>query len=209
MVVMRVVPLAIGCPFGVILALGLALMSCDTSSSASDREAHEQESKELQRINRQWADVERVDMATKRAFAAKYRGKVVSGVGCDVCSEICEIADLRPIAAPEYHRQFRHAAETMLNSKDDLEVNLAAHERWRLVCMARSAPSMRAAMLDLLDAQESPTVRIRVAVDLLREGLAKNEPRQVIEELAKETDETAFMARTMIAKWNEIGWPGH
>lgn len=198
-----------GSLFRAIIALGLACLCCNTSSSASDREAHEQESKELQRMNRGVADVQRLDMDTKRAFAARYRGKVVPGVGCDVCADICEIADLRPIDADDYHRQFRHAAETMLNSKDELEMNLAAHERWRLVCMARRAPSMRDAMLDLIGEHESPWVCMRVAVDLLKEGLAKDEPQRVIEELARANDETGFMARTMSAKWNKVGWPGH
>ncbi len=74
--------------------------------------------------------------------------------------------------------------------------------------MARSAPSMRDAMLDLIGEHESPWVRIRVAVDLLKEGLAKDAPRRVIEELARTNDETGAMARTMIAKWNKVGWPG-
>lgn len=188
----------------------LSSIGCDSSSSATDREAHKREVQETERTNRNLAEVTRLEIATKQIFAAKYRGKVVDGVGCDVCPEICEIADLRPIEASAFKQQFRQAAETMMNTKgDDLAVRLATHERWRLVCMARSTPSMHSAMLELIAATESPTVRIRVAIDLLRERLAKNEPRRVIEELAKGTDETGLMARMMIAEWNETGWPGH
>lgn len=192
------------------MVLGVApWFGCDISSSATDREQQRLEARETERRNRNLATLDRLDTVTRQAFASKYKGKIVPGVGCDVCPQICEIADLRPIDASDFRRQYQVAAKTMMQSSDRREVRLAADERWRLVCIARGTESMRKAMMDLLDAREDPIVRLRVAVDLMKEGIAKVEPRRTVEQLAKVDDEAGFMSRVMIESWNESGWPGH
>lgn len=176
----------------------LALIACEPSS-ATDKEAHRQEIAVAERAHRFWYEYELLHQDVDRRFAARFKGQIAAGVGCDVCPSLCKIADLRPMRKDIFQDLFRRAARRASSDAEYRDILLAIRELERLGCVAASDGDARLALLGLLDSAESRPVRYRAALLARDAHLASDEAHRVLGELARGTDEIAGIARMHLA----------
>ena len=187
-----------------IILLGVGLLSCQPAS-ATDREHQRREHGEV--LSESARIGQRADMmaSVTRAFAARFEGQLLPGVGCDVCPDMCRRADLRALPIPMFRRLYREAAMQHGYPDHDWGYQLASLELSRLGCVARGGePEMQQAWVRLLDSHEDPAVRYFAAVQAIEIGFATEEPRRVLLELAGGASKFALPASVRIQEW-EIG----
>lgn len=188
-----------------LICMGLGGAACEISSSADDRKARIEKLQEIERDNQRLAELEQEDRLMWQTFTSRFEGKIEPGVGCDVCPDLCERADLRAMEASAFQQAYRQAI-LQTQARDDLVSSVAILEHIRLICIARRAPAMRDALLPLLDAGESPDVRFEAAVDALKLGVGTSEPRRALYELGQGTSSRAVEARMVLDTWDADKW---
>lgn len=184
------------------------MVGCETSSSGTDREAHEKESPKLDRTHRALERVEKIEQRAWHVFTSRFKGNITPGAGCDVCPKTCAVVDLRPMDTTAFQLAYRQMVVDLNTSHDDHVITVATHEHQRLLCLLRGGMSIRQALTPLFAADESSAVRYHAAIDAARLGFGTSEPKRVLHEVAEGSDFTAGLARLRIEKWNESGWPG-
>ena len=168
-----------------IILLTVCSFACEPYSG-TDREKHraEREAEGKRGLFATKRDAREAALV-KQAFAERFRGRIQPGVGCEVCSYMCKNADLRQMPRARFLASYRRAAREFGHSTDSWTHQVAYLELHRLGCIAKDGgPAMRPVWLGLLGPGESDAVRYAAAVQSLELGIASDEPRQVLQELA-------------------------
>jgi hypothetical protein len=152
--------------------------------------------------------VEQKERRAWRAFTTRYQGKIDPGIGCEVCPDLCGVADLRPVAANDFRHEYRQMVIDLTESHESLRMRVAMHEHQRLLCIMRNEGEMLEALMPLLEPGEPSAVRYHAAIDVAELSHRNAQPRRVLQDVAKGSDFTAGLARLRIEKWNQSGWPG-
>lgn len=192
----------------VLFCLQSALLGCEISSSGTDREKQAKISAELDRQDRVLARVEEKERRAWRAFTARYKGQVKPGVGCSVCPELCEVADLGPMGGLDFQQEYRQMVVDLTESHESHRLRVAMHEHRRLICVLQNERVMLEALMPLLTTEEMSAVRYHAAIDLAEVSHRNDESRRVLQDVARGSDFTAGLARVRIEKWDKKGWPG-
>lgn len=188
-----------------VLALLGGLFACDSSSSATDYEQAKREMRMEVRHDR-WRTAndqrrranERRNARIDSLFYSRFEGQLQSGIGCDVCPDLCERVDLRPVAQAVFQAHFRKAVEAM-NSQDDLESALGSRELRRLLCMFEiGGEPLVHALGGLMGPGESYHVRIEAALDGIIEMVLSERGYQVLREIASGNDDAARLAELQL-----------
>lgn len=194
-----------------LIGMGLSGAACEISSSGNDRKARLEKLEQIEEANRVSEKMERLILRDEQAFKARYEGRIVPGLGCDVCPDICELTDLRAMDAEDYKGAYRQvAADLFWNVRGDQASDIAPYERQRLLCIARREPALRDALAQLYNNRdELPMVRLLTARDALVEGFGSDEPKRALHEVA-ECDDFVMSgaARGTITAYEQLGWPG-
>lgn len=188
---------------GVLVAFG-----CNTSSSATDWEAQKEKSRQMDRDDAVLASLEAEERRAWQAFTARYKGQIEDGVGCEVCPELCRVADLSPMGENDFQQAYRQMVVDLNDSRVNHRLRVAMHEHRRLLCVLQNEPVMLEALAPLLDSHELSAVRYHAAIDMAEISHSNERPRQVLEEVAASGGFTAGLARLRIEKWDKSGWPG-
>jgi hypothetical protein len=196
-----------------LIGMGLCGAACEISSPGEDRKARLEKLEKIEEGNRVSEKIHRRVIHDEQTFKALYEGRIVPGLGCDICPYLCELSDLRAMDAEDFKWAYRQAAADLLgNARGEQARDLARYERSRLVCIARREPALWDVIAQIYNAddpQELPLTRYMAAHDAVTAGVGGSGPKQALYEVAEGPDEAiAMAARMAIAGWEKLGWPG-
>lgn len=195
--------------FSMVLSLVLGSVACSSHTCSGDR-TEERSFQDWERLtsNAKTMDVRTRVMASnddasaemaqaRTLFAHKYQGRVQPGIGCDVCPELCDITDLRPMPVSEFQDSFRRSVSG--RTVGDWVEQLDYLELLRLSCIVQGGSSeVRVGALALLGPDEPPIVRWHAAVMAIEHSLDPTNGWETIRELAHGSDSLAQRARNAL-----------
>lgn len=172
--------------------------SCEPSSG-TDREVHREKILFRQEVRQFWHEWEQIERDAERDFRARFEGRIVPGVGCDVCSELCRVVDLRGVPRAMFRQLFRravHLAHDDLTRRNSL---LAMYEFERLGCIAAGDGASGLGIIKELMNDDEPLIRYRAALMALQRDLMRQDASRVLHELARGDDDLAETVRIVLA----------
>ena len=153
----------------------LSCDGCKLSTPFTDDEARRRELDEIEQKN--WEYEAWHNTPVQRYYKQRFAGKIVYGVGCDVCPYFCDIWDLRPMEPEAFKQRFRATLRWRRAHYDSHEAReLSANELKRLGCMAAvAAPRLTSVLQELMYADEDPKVRFHARNSLVVHKLLDSE----------------------------------
>lgn len=222
---------SIGVLIGIVVAgLSCEISSCEISSSGTDRKAKKKQLQAFSHVS-QGDYVAGIDQRARQVIADRYRGRIEPGVGCDVCPDMCTMADLRPLSVSKLRHEYRQAlldeyavGDGLVEfprdrplglalvlgeytTPDSLSRRTAFYENRRLSCILNQHKSMKNEVYrPLLDPREHRMVRYQAALAMSLSSVGIQAARRTLSELAQGTDAIAKFARSTIRVMDRDGW---